>query len=117
MNAAAPLDRAKSLAIPVASCVAARIRPDHLIGNASWEELAALVVVLAEAADPVRLRAVVDAREDGPDITDRDVMLRKAHAHAVALRKAGMAVPVRVRALDNEYRERCRELRETEAAA
>ena len=98
--------QAKRLAVPVASCVAARIRADHLIGGRTREELAALVLVLAEAADPVTLRAVVNAAEDGPDITDEDVRLMKAHAHAVALRKAGMPVPNQVRVLDSEYRRR-----------
>jgi hypothetical protein len=98
--------RAKSIAIPVASCVAARVRPDHLIGDLSRDELAALVLVLADAADPVALRAVTQATEDGPDITDEDIRLRKAHAHAQALRDAGKAVPARVRALDRQYRVR-----------
>lgn len=112
-----PIARAKRLATPVTSCVAARIRPDHLIGDATWEELYALVVVLAEAADPVALRAVVSATEDSPDVTDRDVLLMKAHAHAVALRKEGLPVPLRVRVLDSEYRSRRKELREVADAA
>jgi len=62
---AALIARAKSLAIPVASCVAARLRPDHLLRDASRDELAALVIVLAEAADPVVLREVVKAQDDG----------------------------------------------------
>jgi hypothetical protein len=103
--------RAKRLAVPLASCVAARILPDHLIGTASRAELAALVLVLAEAADPVTLRAVVQATETGPDITPVDVMLRKAHAHAEALRSAGLPVPPRVRALDGQYRRRLAETR------
>lgn len=107
---------AKRRAVPVASCVAARIRPDHLIGDATRKELLALVLVLAEAADPVTLRAVVGASEDGPDITDEDVRLLKAHAHAEALRKAGMPLPVQVRALDSEYRRR-RKAAAAEAAA
>lgn len=56
---------AKSAAVPVASCVAARVPPDHLLEGRSWEELAALVIVLAEAADPVRLRAITEEPEDG----------------------------------------------------
>ena len=95
---------AKRLAVPVASCVAARIRPDHLLAGKSWDELRALVVVLADAVDPVRLRAVVEAGEGGPAVTDRDVQLRKAHAEAVRLREAKLEVPFQVRVLDSEYR-------------
>lgn len=68
-----PADRAvliataKRLAIPVASCVAASIRPDHLLSARSRDELMALVIVLAEAAHPVRLREVVQAGDDGLD--------------------------------------------------
>lgn len=107
--------RAKRLATPVVSSVAANIRPDHLIGDASREQLAALVVVLAEAADLVKLRAVVEATEDGPDLTDRDVLLRAAHAHAIALRRLGEPVPARVRMMDNEYRAVRKQARETVA--
>jgi hypothetical protein len=111
--------RAKSLAVPVASCVAARISPAHLIGEATRDELAALVVVLAEAADPVALRMITSATEDGPDFTDEDVRLRKAHAHAKALRDAGYPVPAHVLRLDRQYRVRAQELadaREVRAA-
>jgi hypothetical protein len=101
--------RAKALAIPVASCVAACVRPDHLIGDASRDELAALVIVLAEAADPVALKAVVDASGDSAPVTDRD--LRVAHARAVALRKAGKTVPFQVRVLDGEYHRQRRQAR------
>lgn len=57
--------RAKALAIPVASCVAASIRPDHLLSVRSRDELMALVIVLAEATHPVRLREAVRAGDDG----------------------------------------------------
>lgn len=57
--------RAKRLAVPVASCVAASVRPDHLLRDASRDELAALVIVLAEGSDPVRLREVCRAGDDG----------------------------------------------------
>ena len=116
---AALIARAKSLAVPVASCVAARIRTDHLIGELSRDGLAALVLVLADAVDPVALRVVAAMTEDGPDITDEDVMLRKAHAHAQALRDAGMQVPSRVAVLERRYQKRVREKRAAagEAAA
>lgn len=69
--------RAKRLAVPVASRVAARIHPGHLIGDLSREELLALVVVLAEAADPVTLRTVAQASEDGPEAATVSVMPRQ----------------------------------------
>ncbi len=110
---AALVSRAKSLAGPVASCVAARVRTDHLLSGLSWDELAALVVVLADAADPVWLREVTVSGDDEPPLSKREVLLRKAHARAVALRAAGMEVPAEVRLLDSEYRrdrKRAREL-------
>jgi hypothetical protein len=61
---AALITRAKAVAIPVASCVAARLRPDHLLPSLSRAELMALVIVLAEAADPAVLREVVHAEGD-----------------------------------------------------
>jgi hypothetical protein len=106
IDRAALMARARSLAIPVHSCVTARIRPDHLIGRdaASRDELAALVILLAEAADPVRLRAVVNATEDGPDVTDGELRLREGHAQVNALRRAGRPVPLALRVLDSQYR-------------
>lgn len=100
---AALIARAKSLAGPVASCVAARVRTDHLLSGLSWDELAALVVVLADAADPVWLREVT-AADDGPSPSKQEVLLLRAHARAESLRKAGMEVPTEVRLLDSEYR-------------
>ncbi len=103
---AALIARAKSAAIPVSSCVAARISPAHVIGGMTRDELAALVIVLAEAADPVRLRVVAQAVDDGaPDLTDLDLRYRAAHAEAQRLRSARLPVPNGVRALDNAYRE------------
>lgn len=66
---AAFLARAKLKAGPIASCVAASIRPDHLFADVAPEDLTpllmALVVVLAEGADPVRLREACRAGDDG----------------------------------------------------
>ena len=99
--------RALDLAVPVASCAAAGVSAGHLLDGLSRDELAALVDVLALAAssDPVRLRAVVAA---GGGITPAgvsgEVLLRRGHAEAVRLRKAGRPVPFRVRVLDSEYR-------------
>lgn len=60
---------AKAKAVPVASCVAASIRPDHLLADVDTEDLTdllkALVIVLAEGADPVRLREACRAGDDG----------------------------------------------------
>lgn len=114
---AALITRAKALAIPVASCVRAGIRPDHLIGDASRDLLAALVIVLAESADPVRLRAVTAAAEDGPDVTDLDVSLRVAHRQVNRLRERRRPVPVRLAALESQYQRRRREARAAEDAA
>jgi hypothetical protein len=110
--------RAKQLAVPVASCVAARVSPARLIGAASRDELAALVVVLAEAADPVKLRTVAAAGEDDPDVTDIDLLLRQAHAQRMALYRAGVPVPEKIRRLDSAYtkRRRMRKQQRKEAA-
>jgi hypothetical protein len=63
------------------------------------------VLALAASSDPVRLRAVVTAG-DGmtPAMISREVLLRKAHAAAVRLRRSGAEVPQRLRVLDGEYR-------------
>ena len=102
-----PQARARDLAIPVASCMAAGVGTGHLLDGLTRDELAALVNLLAFAAstDPVRLRAVVTAG-DGmtPAMISREVLLRRAHAEAVRLRKAKREVPERVMVLDNEYR-------------
>jgi hypothetical protein len=102
--------RAKSLAIPVASCVAASLRPDHLLrastkdGLLAKDELLALVIVLAEAADPVRLREVVAAGEDEVTPPDpRELVLRRAHADAASLRSRGLPVPPVLGLLECEY--------------
>lgn len=109
--------RAKSAAVPVASCVAARIAPAHLIGGMSRDELAALVIVLAEAADPVRLRAVTRATDDGtPGVTDLDLRLRAAHAEAQRLRYNGQPVPQVMRRLDGIYHSRRKQARQEPAA-
>lgn len=105
--------RAKSLAVPVTSCVAARIPPAHLIGDMTRDELAALVIVLAEAVDPVRLRAVAAAGEDEED--PEDERLRQAHAKAMNLRRMGRPVPMLLRAAENDYHKRRRAEREAAA--
>lgn len=109
MNAAdraALIARAKSRATAVTSCVAAGLRPDHILAEASWHDLAALMVVLAEAVDPAVLRAVVTVRDDDgrPDLTRQQARLREAHSQAVQLRKARQPVPDSLRVLDSAYR-------------
>src|SRR4051794_38194414 len=89
---------AKAAAPAVVSCVQARLRPDHLLQNRTWEELAALVIVLAEAADPAVVREVAEApADDGrPDPERRGEMLRTAHNQASAYRAMGRPVPARL---------------------
>jgi hypothetical protein len=95
---------ARSRALPVAACVTGKVRPDHLIGEASREELAALVFVLAAAADQAKLRALVAAGGDGRLLpTDRALMLRTAHTEAQRLRRGHQEVPRRLGLLEREY--------------
>lgn len=115
------IGRAKSLAVPVASCVAARVPPDHLLQARTWDELAALVIVLAEAADPLRLRAVTASHEDGDPRLSVDV-LREAHRIHSQLRQAGVEVPPRIAGLERMYQrwrkqEQRQDQQQAEAAA
>ena len=113
---------AKRKAVPVASCVQASLTPSHLIGDASRDQLAALVIVLAEAIDPGKLQEVTEAADDGlPDRGARRERLRKAHQEARKLRLAGEPVPASLAILDREYerlrkRERAAARREQDAA-
>ena len=93
---------AKSAAVPVASCVAARVPPDHLLQDRTWQELAALVIVLAEAADPVRLRAIAEAGEDGRQHVSEEA-LREAHRLHSSMRLAGETIPPRLAAQERAY--------------
>ena len=108
--------RAKQLAVPVANCTAAGIPPSHLIGDASWHELFALVLVLADAADPARLRAVCAARDGGGTPEGEWERLRRAHAKAEAMRRAGIPRPLTLRAADGQYRARLRAARKLAVA-
>lgn len=101
---AALISWAKRNAVPVHSCVTASLRPDHLIGEASPEQLAALVAVLAAAADPARLRQVTEAPGDViPVARDRGYVLRYARKEAARLRRAHEPVPREIRRLELEY--------------
>jgi hypothetical protein len=116
---AALIARAKSLAIPVASCVAASINSGRLIAECTKAELSALVLVLAEAVDPVRLRAVVAATEDSPSPPPpgRELVLRRAHADVSSLRERGVAVPPQMALLESDYQNGQRQARRERTAA
>jgi hypothetical protein len=96
---------AKAIAGPFAACVQARLRPDHHLEGLSRDELVALAVVLAEAADPAVLRAIAGSADDGRSVLDRrDVMLRTAHTQAQAYRRRhGTEPPARLAILEREY--------------
>jgi hypothetical protein len=96
---------AKAIAGPVTAAVQARLHPGHHLQDRTWDELAALVIVLAEAADPAVLRAIAEAEDDGrPAVDRRDVMLRTAHTQAQAWRRrTGEDLPARLAMLEREY--------------
>lgn len=109
---------AKRLAIPVASCVRADLRFDHLTSNQSRDGLLALITVLAECADPVKLKAVTKAPGDeGMPPVDREDVLRAAEAEYKRLIRAKLPVPSRVRVLKAEYCRNNRQRRRDEIAA
>src|ERR1700748_1211150 len=103
---AALIAAAKARATAVVSCVQARLSPSHILDGCTQADLRALVIVLAEAADPGVLRAVVEVRDDDgrPDMTRYQAKLREAHSQVVQLRKARQHVPEQLRVLDNAYR-------------
>ncbi len=103
---AALIARAKARATAVTACVQARLSPAHILGECSRADLTALVVVLAEAADPAVLRAVVSVCDDDgrPDLSRHQAKLREAHSQVVQLRKARKPVPEQLRVLDSAYR-------------
>ena len=119
----AALARARSLAVPISSCLAAGLPVGHLTGDATRDELAALVSLLGFAADPVRLRAVI-AAEDGAtaELVSRKVLLRGAHAQYQASRRHPALPPdeaeaSRARFLRAVQRARSKTAAKTEAAA
>lgn len=110
---------AKRAATPVASCVAARVAPAHIIGDMTRAELKALVIVLAEAVDHALLRTVVETGDGGAaggGGPGEPARLRAAHAEAGRLRRDGMVVPTSIRILDNAYHEALRAARAAAAA-
>jgi hypothetical protein len=108
---------AKRKAVPVASCVNAGVCPDHLLEGASGHELAALVIVLAAAADPVRLREVLAAGDDGTPAEVAEEALRWAHAEVRRLRDGGQPIPGPLARLEHRYQEQSRAAREDRRAA
>jgi len=100
---AALIARAKEVAVPVANCTAAGIPPSHLIGDATWHELYALVLVLADAVGHEALRQACAVSDDTALERLEEERLRKAHSEAVRLRNAGLPVPLAVRAADSAY--------------
>ena len=109
--------RAKRLAVPVVSCVRAGLRHDHLTAALSRDQLQALVIILAECADPARLKAVTEAPGDtGMPQLSREDVLRRAHAEYQRLQRDGKGIPHRVRLLESEYRSGNKRRREEAAA-
>jgi hypothetical protein len=109
------IKRAKAVAVPVTSCVAASLRPDHLVAGWSWEQMSALVIVLAESADLTRLHAVVAAKEDAsPPAGLAEVRLRRAHTEFQRLRAAGVAredIPALLSRLERDYQRASKDAR------
>lgn len=108
MNAAQRIELiagAKQIAVPVASCVAGGVRPDHLLGGKSRDELLALVVVLAEAVDHGKLNVLVRLPGDEGLTPEslREAMLRRAHTEVWRLREAGQEIPPDLHVLEDEY--------------
>lgn len=103
---AALIAGAKSRAVPVASCVAASLRPDHLLSERTWDELAALVIVLAAAADHQKLADIAADTDDGKPLPGaRERALRKAHAEVTRLRNRKLLVPKRLMELERQYQQ------------
>lgn len=104
------IGRAKQVAVPVVSCVQARLSPGQMLGDLTADELQALVIVLADAADPAIVKAIADAAADDgrPCVEDRDLLLRTAHAQAQRYRGMGRTPPTRVAVLEREYYSRRR---------
>ena len=108
---------AKRKAVPVTSCVNAGICPEHVLGDATEARYAALVVVLAAAVDPVRLRAVLAAEDDGTPAEVTEEALRWAHAEVRRLREARQPIPGPLVRLEHRYQEHSRAARRESRAA
>ncbi len=108
---------AKRKAVPVTSCVNAGICPEHVLGDATEDRYAALVVVLAAAVDPVRLRAVLAAEDDGTPAEVTGEALKWAHAEVRRLREAGQPISGALARLEWQYQEQSRAARRESRAA
>lgn len=107
---------AKRKAVPFHSRVNAGIRLDDLMEDATEARYAALAVVLAAAVDPVKLRQVLAAEDDGTPVEVREEALRWAHAEVRRLREAGRPIPALLARLEHQYQERSRAARSRRAA-
>lgn len=96
---------AKRKATPVTSCVNAGISPEHLLQDADEARYAALVIVLAAAVDPVRLRTVLAAEDDGTPAEVAEEALKWAHAEVRRLREAKRPIGGALARLEWQYQE------------
>jgi len=108
---------AKRKAVPVTSCVNAGICPEHLLQDATEARYAALVIVLAAAADPVRLREVLAAEDDGTPAAVAEEALKWAHAEVRRLRDGKQPIPAALARLEHRYQEQSRAARGDRHAA
>jgi hypothetical protein len=126
---AAVIAAAKRKACAVVNCVAAKnARGVRLHLGGLDPEVAALVLVLAEAADPARLAAVCAAVDDGTPAEPRRVpesdserleRLKVAHSTAARFKAAGEPLCSEIEALEREYarnRKRAQRARAADAA-
>ena len=107
---------AKRKAVPVTSCVNAGVCPEHVLEDATEARYAALVVVLAAAVDPVRLRAVLAAEDDGTPAEVTEDALKWAHAEVARMREAKRPITGALARLEWRYQELRRAAREDRAA-
>jgi hypothetical protein len=108
---------AKRKAVPVTSCVNAGICPEHLLEDATEAQYAALVIVLAAAVDPVRLRTVLAAEDDGTPAEVTEEALKWAHAEVRRLREAKRPIGGALTRLEWRYQEQSRATRGERRAA
>ena len=108
---AALITWAKRKAVPVTSCVNAGICPEHVLDDATEDRYAALVIVLAAAVDPVRLRTVLAAEDDGTPAEVTGEALKWAHAEVRRLREAGRPISPALGRLEWQYQEQSRAAR------
>ena len=108
---------AKRKAVPFHSRVNAGIRVDDLMEDATEARYAALAVVLAAAVDPVRLRQVLAAEDDGTPAEVQEEALRWAHAEVQAMRQRHEPVPVVLEQLERKYQREAKQRARASRAA